>query len=141
MKKNTPYLLTLIGLFVMVAGLVITLTIELSGWIQALPYLAIGLGSGAFGHGLGEIFSRQATKKYPDAARQLEIERNDERNVAIGNRAKAKAYDWMLYLFGALMLVFAILDVDLFAILLLVFVYLFIVGVSIYYRCKYEKEM
>ena len=46
-----------------------------------------------------------------------------------------------LYIFGALMLAFVLMQIELAAILLLVAAYLFIVGCSIYYRSKYEKEM
>lgn len=34
-------------------------------------------------------------------ARQIEIAQTDERNVMIGNMAKAKGYDMMTYVFGA----------------------------------------
>ena len=47
----------------------------------------------------------------------------------------------MLFLFGALMLIFAIMGVDLAAVLLLVFAYLFVHGCAVYYRIKYEREM
>jgi 4-hydroxybenzoate polyprenyltransferase len=71
----------------------------------------------------------------------MEIERKDERNIAISNRSKAKAYDLMIFVFGALMLSFALMGVDLVLILLLVFAYLFVVGYGIFYRIKYDKEM
>lgn len=35
----------------------------------------------------------------------MDIVRKDERNIAISNRAKAKAYDLMTYTFGALLLI------------------------------------
>lgn len=59
----------------------------------------------------------------------------------IANCAKAKAYDVMTYVFGALMIAFALMGVDMIPVLLFVFVYLFVQGYAIYYRCKYEKEM
>ncbi|MEA4889917.1 MAG: hypothetical protein VB070_10685 [Clostridiaceae bacterium] len=43
-------------------------------------------------------------KNNPEIQKQIEIEKNDERNVAMMNRAKAKAYDIMTFVFGALML-------------------------------------
>jgi 4-hydroxybenzoate polyprenyltransferase len=61
--------------------------------------------------------------------------------VAIVNRAKSKAYDMMIFVFGALMLAFALMGIDRAAVLLLVSSYLFIIGYSVYYRCKYDKEM
>jgi hypothetical protein len=71
----------------------------------------------------------------------MEIERKDERNVSISNRAKAKAYDLMIYVFGALLLSFALIGVDMVEILLLVFAYLFVAGYGVFYRIKYDKEM
>lgn len=129
--------LTLAGLAAMLAGVF---------WARAVPdaipaYVCLGLGTGAFGHGVGALIQRAALKDAPDVRRRLEIETNDERNVAIANRAKAKGYDAMVFVFGAVMLVFALMRVDLAAILLLVAAYLAVAGVSLYYRFKYEKEM
>jgi hypothetical protein len=90
---------------------------------------------------MGEIISRRAVKNHTDIEKQIKINKQDERNVAIGNRAKAKAYDMMIFIFGALMLVFALMGIDMAAVLLLVLAYLFVVGYGIYYRCKFEKEM
>jgi hypothetical protein len=109
--------------------------------MRALPYVCIGLGCGIFGHGMGEIISRRAVKNHPDIKKQIQIDKQDERNVTIGNRAKAKAYDMMIFIFGALMLAFALMGIDTAAVLLLVIAYLFVVGYGIYYRCKFDKEM
>lgn len=114
---------------------------EAQGALLALPYVCIGLGCGVFGHGMGNLISRRALKNSPDVQKQIEIEKNDERNIAIASRAKAKAYDIMVFVFGALMVSFALMGVDLAAILLLVFAYLFVVGCGIYYRIKFDREM
>lgn len=106
-----------------------------------LPYLCIGLGCGLFGHGMGNLLSARALRGSPELARQLAIETADERNVAIRNRAKAKAFDIMLFVFGALMLSFALMQVELAAILLLVGAYLVVTGSQVYYLSKYQKEM
>ena len=90
---------------------------------------------------MGGMLSRKALKDSPDLQKQLEIEQKDERNIAISNSAKGKAFDIMLFVYGALMLSFALMQVDLAAILLFVFCYLLVLGCSIYYRVKYEKEM
>ena len=71
----------------------------------------------------------------------MEIDQKDERNIAISNRAKAKAYDIMLYIFGAVMVSFVLAGVEVVAILLLVAAYLLIIGVFIFYLSKYGKEM
>lgn len=105
------------------------------------PYVLIGIGVGTFGSGLSGIIEKSVYKNHPDIARQKEINLKDERNQAIGNRAKAKAYDCMVFVFGALMLCFSLMQSDLKVILLLVFAYLFVIGYGLFYRIKYDKEM
>jgi len=143
MKKNsTYYVLTIIGLILLAAGLyLIKNSAEPQGVMIALPYILVGLGCGVFGHGTGELISRRALKNSPDLAKKIMIEQNDERNIALVNRAKGKAYDLMVPVFGSLMIAFALMGVDLIALLLLVAAYLFICGSSVYYRIRYEKEM
>jgi len=143
MKKNaSTYLLTISGLSLLGIGLYLIKTlVDPQGIMRALPYVCVGLGCGIFGHGMGDIISLKAMKGYPDLEKQLKIDKNDERNIAIANRAKAKAYDMMIFVFGALMLSFALMEIDLTVILLMVFAYLFIAGYGIYYRFKYDKEM
>lgn len=138
-KKQTnfnPFLLAL-GLLLLAGGL---LLLKPCPGLAILPYLCIGLGCGAFGHGLGGILSRRALRRNPRLQKQLEIEQMDERNILISNQAKAKAYDIMIYVFGALMLALAFLQVDLAAILLLVAAYLIVVGFFLFYFNKYHRE-
>lgn len=143
MKKNTwNYFLTIAGLLLLGAGLYLARTIiEPQGVMRALPYVFIGVGCGIFGQGMGEIISRRAIKNNPDIQKRMDIEKNDERNMAIANRAKAKAYDMMIFVFGALMIAYALMGIDLVQVLLLVFAYLFVIGYGIYYRFKLDKEM
>ncbi|MEQ2526151.1 hypothetical protein EKG37_05005 [Robertmurraya yapensis] len=143
MKKTTSlYFLTVIGVGLLVSGVYFIKTMEdPQGMLRVLPYISFGLGCVIFGHGIGEIIVRQAMKKDPAAAKQLEIDKKDERNLAIANLAKAKAYDMMFFVFGALILGFSLMGIDLIVLLLLVFAYLFIVVYSTYYRFKYNKEM
>lgn len=109
--------------------------------LRTLPFICIGLGSGLFGSGMGELIGQRALKNSPAIAKQMEINKNDERNIAIATRAKAKAYDMMVFVFGALMLAFALMETELTVVLLLVFGYLFTIGYGIYYRFKYDREM
>ena len=140
MKHCKHWIAALLGVALAAAGLYL-LRSGVPAALRALPYVCIGVGCGLFGHGMGELVARRALKSSPDAEKQLEIERNDERNVAIANRAKGRAFDQMTFLFGALMVTFALMEVDLAAVLLLVAAYLFVHGSAIYYRCKYEREM
>ena len=77
----------------------------------------------------------------PQIERRARIEAADERNQMIGNRAKVKAFDLMLYLFAGVLLVFALMGVDTVAVLLLTGAYLVCLGWGLYWRFRYEKEM
>ena len=109
--------------------------------MRTLPYVCIGIGCGLFGHGMGNVISERAINSDPELKKKLDIEKNDERNVAIANRAKGKAFDMMTFVFGALMLSFALMGIDMVAVLLLVFAYLLVHGFALYYRFKFDKEM
>ncbi len=142
MKKRVDYILVALGLLLLVMGLCIIKTVrDPQGIILTLPYVCIGLGCGTFGHGMGKIISKRIISSDPEQAKRISIETNDERNISIGNMAKAKAYDMMIFVFGALQVSFALMGVDLVIILLLIAAYLFVVGSGIYYRIKYDKEM
>ena len=90
---------------------------------------------------MGNVISERAIRNDPDLQKRMNIEKNDERNIMIANKAKSKAFDMMTYVFGALMVSFALMDVNMTALLLLVFAYLFVHGFGIYYRIKFDKEM
>jgi hypothetical protein len=141
-KRRMDYVTTIIGIILLGTGLFLVKTLtDPQGVMLALPYVCIGIGCGVFGQGMGNIISHRIMKNSPDIQKQLDIDKNDERNVTIANRAKAKAYDMMTFVFGALMLSFALMGVDMVAVLLLAFAYLFVQGYGIYYQYKYNKEM
>lgn len=142
MKKTMDYVTVAAGILLLCGGLVLLRTglVDQTS-LYALPYVCIGLGCGLFGHGIANVISRRMLKNSPELLYQNEIEKNDERNIYIACKAKAKAYDMMIFVFGALMVSFALMNIDLAAVLLLVCAYLFVVGNGIYYRCRFEKEM
>lgn len=141
-RKTVDYLLALFGFALLAAGLyLVKHEVNPQGLLKALPYISIGLGCGIFGHGMGNIISRKAYQRHPQLQKQMEIEKKDERNIAVANQAKAKAYDLMLYVFGALMLSLALLDVDMIVILLLVFSYILVIISYLYHLKKYDREM
>lgn len=142
MKKGIHYITTIIGLVILGIGLwLVKVVIEPEGIMKALPYVLVGIGCGVFGKGMGELVSISSMKNHPEIKKQMEIDKQDERNIAIGNRAKAKAYDMMVFIFGALMLAFALMGIDMIVVILLVCAYLFVIAYGIYYRSKYDKEM
>ena len=140
-RATKQYILAIAGILCFITGLVSLKAIaEPQGVLQVLPYLCIGIGCSVFGHGAGEIAANRAYAKNPQLRKQMEIEKQDERNIAIANQAKAKAYDSMLYVLDAVMIAFALMNVQTTTILLLVGAYLLVVGVFIFYLNKYQKE-
>lgn len=140
-KKAGMYITSVIGVLLLIAGLMVLKFVEEPvGFIRVLPYICIGVGCGLFGHGMGEIASGRLLKNSPEIVKQMEIEKNDERNIVIAARSKAKAFDMMTFVYGALMLSFALMQVELAAVLL-VAAYLFVEGYAIFCRFKLEKEI
>ena len=141
-KGNGDLQVLLTGLILMAAGLCLLRCYEAAeGVLRVLPFLLIGLGCGLFGQGAGNMVGKRALKNSSEIARQLEIEQKDERNVKISHWSKAKAFDMMTFVYGALMLCFALMQIDFGAVLLLVFSYLFVEGYAVYCRIQIEKEI
>lgn len=141
-KKLINYFIAIIGIMLLACGLILIKLIHTpQGILTTLPYICIGIGCGIFGHGIGNIINSRIMYNNPDVKKQMEIEQKDERNISIQNSAKAKAYDMMIFVFGALMISLALMNVDMMVILMLVTSYLFVVGYSVYCRIKYDKEM
>ena len=134
--RHRGLFLPLFGLLLCVAGAVL---LKNGGLATPLPYVLLGVGCGLFGQGAGALIFQKILQSAPETERSLRIERNDERNVTLANRAMA--YDLMSVIFGALMVSFALMGVELTAVLLLVAAYLSVHGYAIWCRCKLEKEM
>ncbi len=149
MKFNTlgiNIVLMILGLLIFAAGLILLwLLPEASGvfsvlpesTFKALPFICMSVGIGIFCGNLGAALAR----RNPQALRQSEIEQKDERNQALANKAKAKAFSMMLYTMAALVLAFALMGVEAYVVITLVVVYLFFIGTMIYFLNKYHKEM
>ncbi|NLW78811.1 MAG: hypothetical protein GXY32_05300 [Ruminococcaceae bacterium] len=134
--------LALVGLALMVAGVVFArLWAEAEGLLKTLPYLGIGIGAGFLGGNVAAVVNKLVFRKHPEAARQKEIEVNDERNQQLNHMAMAKAYRVSLFVYSAVMLAFALLQVPVYVILILVAAHLFVVGTYIFYMNRYSKQM
>ena len=140
MKQRTRDIIKVcLGILLAAAGfLLLQRPSEAQGILAVLPFVCIGVGCGLFGHGAGDLLSLRALKGAPEIQKQLEIEQNDERNVTL---AKGKAFDIVLYLNGALMVSFVLMQAETAVILLFTAAYLFVLGCFVYYRVKYEREM
>jgi len=144
MKRKTLryYALPGIGLLVAVVGVMLLVLVkDAQGIMQILPYLCVGAGSGLFGQGMGNVISLRKMERDPETARKLKIDRKDERNIAVINRAKAKALDVMIYTFALLLLVLIVMGAPAPVLLLMVFGYVFVIGSELYYIARYNKEM
>lgn len=142
MKQAKNVWLSVLGLALTGAGIYLIKTVpDPQGIMRVMPFLLVGFGCGIFGHGLGELLAKKAAASDLEMARQVEIAQTDERNVMIGNMAKAKGYDMMTYVFGALMVAFALMGASWAVILPMVVAYLFVHGYAIYFRVKFDKEM
>ncbi len=140
MKKSAYVLITLCGILLAAGGFcLLRLTPPLGGMGETLPYLMIGVGCGVFGYGLGELLSRLAKEKDPAMAKQIDIACNDERNIMIGNAAKAKGFDLCTYVYGALLLSYALMNVSFSVIIPFVIVYLLVQFYALYRRFQLEK--
>ncbi len=145
MKNNSVkkyVVLAVFGIVLLMVGLVLIKAFpDTQGIMLTLPYICIGIGTGIFGGNFGTAIRNQLLRKDPSAAKQIEIDAKDERNIAISNQAKAKAYDLMLMVYSALILAFALMQVDMYVVLTLVAGYLFVVFSMVFYLSKFHKEM
>ena len=140
MKQNwKDTVCILVGVLLLMAAAVMLL-LDLP-MLQVLPFVCLGVGAGLLGQGIGQLVQRKTLQGDPELARQKAIEEGDERNIQLALRAKAKAFDLMVFVFAALLLTFALMKVDLTAILLLVGAYLLVQGYAVYCRIRLEKEM
>ncbi|WP_033164291.1 hypothetical protein [Clostridium sp. KNHs205] len=103
--------------------------------------LCIGLGSGLASVNVAHIFIKRMFRKHPEYKRQSEIDAKDERSIAITNKAKAKAYDKMIYIMIGVPFVMIFLNSPLWMILTVIAFYVFGYGLHLYYLVKYNKIM
>ncbi len=142
MSKRKNYLIIAIAIVLLAAGLIMVKGLQdPSAFLNVLSYVLVGLGCILFGRGMGQTVSARVLQQYPETERKMQIERFDERNIVIRHAAKSKAYDVMIYLFGALIIAFGLMEVGIAVILLLLAAYLFVLATALYYKSKYEQEM
>ena len=145
--KNKNYvlkniLLSFLGVVLVALGLYIyQKTLGMDKTVVAIPYIFIAIGCGIFGHFTGKLIQYYSTKGNEELKRQIEIEKNDERNVLIAEKSKAKAYDLMIYLFAAMLIIFSLMGADKLQILVLVAIYLSLQIYALYWKSKFESRM
>ena len=65
-KKSFNYLIAVVGLLLLATGLtLLKVIVNPQGILLVVPYICIGLGCGAFGHGVGDIVNNRVVKNNP----------------------------------------------------------------------------
>lgn len=145
--KNKNYvlkniLLSFLGVVLVALGLYIyQKTLGMDKTVVVISYIFIAIGCGILGHFTGNLIQYYSTKNNEELKRQIEIEKNDERNVLIAEKSKAKAYDLMIYLFAAMLIIFSLMGADKLQILVLVAIYLSLQIYALYWKSKFESRM
>ena len=146
MKKNENVVkdcfLTFLGIGLVVVGFLIhNKSVSTDKMIPTISYIFIAVGCGIFGHFMDNLIKYFSTKNHEQLERQIQIDKNDERNILIAEKSKAKAYDLMIYLFASLLIIFSLMGVDKLAIIMIVAIYLSIQIYALYWRYKFESKM
>lgn len=146
MKKNKnvikEWFLTFVGIGLVVVGFLLhKYSLSTDKMIVTIPYIFIGVGCGIFGHFMDNLIKYFSTKNHKELERQIQIDKNDERNILIVEKSKAKAYDLMIYLFTSILIILSLMGVDKLAIIMIVAVYLSIQIYALYWRSKFESKM
>ncbi len=140
MKKAWSYIAAVLGAALAALGAGLLWGHPAAAIPVGLPYVCIGVGCGLLGYGLGEILGRRALKKHPELEKQQAIEAKDERNIALSNAAKGKSYNVMTYVFGGLLLVYALNGERLAVVGPLIAAYISVQIVYMYYLVKLNRE-
>lgn len=139
MQKNRlmlHLLLLLSGVLLLAAGI-----FGFGESAKTVSGLCIGIGAGLAGMNVAHLIIGYYYKKHPDAEKQSDIEAQDERNVAITDKAKAKAFDLTRKLLIIVPFLLILADSPLWITLAAVGVYTFSFGLQIYFTMRLSREM
>lgn len=142
-SKNTFKNVSLmcLGLLAVCAGVYMIKNVSGEGDLTVKAgYILIGLGSGIFGHFLGNIISSKAVSGNQEIESFIKIAKNDERNIMLAEKAKAKAFTVMTYSFASVLLCLALISSEVYTILILVCLYIALELYAVYWRIKLEKQ-
>ena len=131
------------SMFYIMAITISVLMIILSQFVELNSHsgILLGTGAGVIGASIAKLYSINLEKKNPDMIKENEIELQDERNVLIRQRAKAKSADitqWLIMLIAYLEI---FVNAPLWIILLTVGIFVLYNIIQIYYINKFNKEM
>ena len=133
-KKSTFYVTALIISVIMI---ILSQFVELNSHSGIL----LGTGAGVLGANIAKLYFISLEKKNPDMIKENEIELQDERNVLIRQRAKAKSADITQWLIMIIAYLEIFVNAPLWIILLTVGIFVLYNIIQIYYINKFNKEM
>jgi len=142
-QKIFRYIIScVIGVVLITTGIILAVFYTgQQGNMQALPFVLAGVGFGIFGGGLSFVLSARIMKKDPKIAKQIQVEENDERNITIEHKARAKTDAFVSMLLWALIIFLAVMQVHLSVILVFLGAAFLRMFVLFYWINKYHKEM
>ena len=133
-KKSTFYVM---AITISVIMIILSQFVELNSHSGIL----LGTGAGVIGASIAKLYSINLEKKNPDMIKENEIELQDERNVLIRQRAKAKSADITQWLIMVIAYLEIFVNAPLWIILLTVGIFVLYNIIQIYYVNKFNKEM
>ncbi|MDO7788290.1 hypothetical protein [Desulforamulus aquiferis] len=136
-KKTSFYVFILI----LGIGLIVTGFLFRAEEVKNISGVLIGIGMSLFGSSLFNLFMKHFQQKHPEIKKQNEIYLNDERNVIIQNKSKARAADIIQWFIIGLAYVMILFDYPLWLFGITIGIFLLYYLISIYFAVKYQKEM
>ena len=135
MQKKSTFFIT--ALIISVIMIFLSQFVELNSHSGIL----LGTGAGVIGASIAKLYSINLEKKNPDMIKENEIELQDERNVLIRQRAKAKSADITQWLIMIIAYLEIFVNAPLWIILLTVGIFVLYNIIQIYYINKFNNEM
>ena len=131
------------SMFYVMAITISVIMIILSQFVELNSHsgILLGTGAGVIGASIAKLYIINLEKKNPDMIKENEIELQDERNVLIRQRAKAKSADIIQWLIMIIAYLEIFVNAPLWIILLTVGIFVLYNIIQIYYINKFNKEM
>ena len=133
-RKSTFYVM---AITISVIMIILSQFVELNSHSGIL----LGTGAGVIGASIAKLYTINLEKKNPDMIKENEIELQDERNVLIRQRAKAKSADITQWLIMIIAYLEIFVNAPLWIILLTVGIFVLYNIIQIYYINKFNNEM
>ena len=133
-RKSTFYVM---AITISVIMIILSQFVELNSHSGIL----LGTGAGVIGASIAKLYFINLEKKNPDIAKENEIELQDERNILILQRAKAKSADITQWLIMIIAYLEIFVNAPLWIILLTVGIFVLYNIIQIYYINKFNNEM